>query len=178
MTRYAALLRGVNVAGRRMSMAELRMVLTGLGLGDVRTYLQSGQAVFDDSRDGDRLAAELTRALTGHFGFETDVIVRDHGFLRKIVDACPFVAADVAARQLHCTFFSRPVDESRYADIDRADYLPEKFQLGDRVLYLLAPNGIGRSKLAERLSRRRLEDDLIGTSRNWNTVVKLMELTA
>lgn len=178
-TTYAALLRGINVGGRRkVPMADLRTLMTGLGYDGVRTYLQSGQAVFACGHgDEESLAAELASAIEKHFGFDVDVIVRDHPYLRAIVDNCPFLAAELEAKQLHVTYFSAPVTAERFAELDQPAYLPEEFRLGDRVLYLYAPNGLGRSKLAEVLSRPRFNKGVIATSRNWNTAVKLVELT-
>ncbi|WP_327318551.1 DUF1697 domain-containing protein [Streptomyces sp. NBC_01235] len=178
-TTYAALLRGINVGGsKKVPMAELRTLLEGLDLDDVRTYLQSGQAVFSSTHgDEESLAAEIGAAIEKHLGFGVDVIVRDHAFLKAVADACPFPAAELEAKQLHVTYFSAPVDEERYAGIDRDAHLPEEFRLGDRVLYLYAPDGLGRSKLAEQLSKPRLNKGLIATTRNWNTVVKLVEMT-
>ncbi len=179
-TTYAALLRGINVGGsRKVPMADLRTLLTDLRYGDVRTYLQSGQAVFSsDHGDEESLAAEITDAVEQHFGFGVDVIVRDHAYLESIVEACPFPAADLEPRQLHVTYLSAPVTPERFAAIDQAAFLPEEFRLGDRALYLYAPNGLGRSKLAEQLSKPRVTKGVIATTRNWNTVVKLAEMTA
>ncbi|CAM5570481.1 MULTISPECIES: DUF1697 domain-containing protein [Streptomyces] len=178
-TTYAALLRGINVGGsRKVPMADLRTLLTGLGLDGVRTHLQSGQAVFTAARgDEDSLGADITRAIEERFGFSVDVIVRDHAYLKSVADACPFPADTLEGRQLHVTYFSAPVDAARFAEIDPAAYLPEEFRLGDRALYLYVPDGLGRSKLAEALARPRLTKGLIATSRNWNTVVKLVEMT-
>ncbi|MEV6021946.1 DUF1697 domain-containing protein [Streptomyces sp. NPDC052036] len=179
-TTYAALLRGINVGGsKKIPMAELRTLMEGLGYDGARTYLQSGQAVFRcDHGDEESLAAELTGAIEKRFGFSVDVIVRDHGYLTSVRDACPFPADRLEGRQLHLTYFSRPIDAERFAEIDRAGYLPEEFRLGDRALYLYAPDGLGRSKLAEHLAKRRLTKGVIATTRNWNTVVKLAEMTA
>lgn len=178
-TTYAALLRGINVGGgRKVPMAELRTLLEGLGHTGVRTYLQSGQAVFASAHgDEESLAAELARAVEEHFGFAVDVIVRDHAYLRAVADACPFPAAELEGRQLHATFFSAPVGPERFAGIDAEARLPEEFRLGDRVLYLYVPDGLGRSKLAEQLARPRVTKGVVATTRNWNTVVKLVELT-
>ncbi|WP_369392655.1 DUF1697 domain-containing protein [Streptomyces sp. CG1] len=180
MTTYAVLLRGINVGGsKKLPMADLRTLLTGLGHTGVRTYLQSGQAVFTSGHgDEESLAVEVARAIEERFGFRVDVLVRDHAYLRAVAEACPFPAADLEPKQLHVTYFSAAVTPDRYADIDQAAHLPEEFRLGDRCLYLYAPDGLGRSKLAEALSRPRLTKGLIATSRNWNTVVKLVELTA
>ncbi|MDT0611588.1 DUF1697 domain-containing protein [Streptomyces lancefieldiae] len=178
-TRYAALLRGINVGGaKKVPMAALRALLEELGHDAVGTYLQSGQAVFTSGHgDEEFLAAELTRAVEKRFGFAVDVIVRDHAYLRAVAEACPFPAADLEARQLHVTYFSAPVDAERFSAIDRAAFLPEDFRLGDRALYLYAPNGLGRSKLADALARPRVTKGLIATTRNWNTVARLVELT-
>ncbi|MFF1376275.1 DUF1697 domain-containing protein [Streptomyces sp. NPDC058308] len=176
---YAALLRGINVGGhKKVPMAQLRTLLEGLGHGGVQTYLQSGNAVFTaDHGDEESLAAEVRAAIEEHFGFAVDVLVRDGAYLRAVVDACPFPAADLAAKQLHVTYFSAPVDPGRFASIDQEAFLPEEFRLGDRVFYLYAPDGLGRSKLAEQLSRPALNKGLVATSRNWNTVTRLAEMT-
>ncbi|MEV5843847.1 DUF1697 domain-containing protein [Streptomyces sp. NPDC051985] len=180
MTTYAALLRGINVGGRKkLPMAELRGLMTGLGHDSVQTYLQSGQAVFSSAHgDAESLAAELAGAIEERFGFSVDVLVRDHAYLKAVAEACPFPAAELEAKQLHVTYFSAPVGPERFADMDPAAHLPEEFRLGDRALYLYAPDGLGRSKLAEALARPRINKGLIATTRNWNTVVKLVELTA
>ncbi|WP_133914549.1 DUF1697 domain-containing protein [Streptomyces sp. NBC_00582] len=178
-TMYAALLRGINVGGaRKLPMADLRALMQKLAYGDVRTYLQSGQAVFSSAHgDEESLAAELAGAIAQEFGFDVDVLVRDHAYLKTVAEACPFPAADLQPKQLHVTYFSAPVDAGRYAEIDPAAHLPEEFRLGDRALYLYAPDGLGRSALAELLSRPRFTKGLVATSRNWNTVRKLVEMT-
>ncbi|MEU0085211.1 DUF1697 domain-containing protein [Streptomyces sp. NPDC006274] len=178
-TKYAALLRGINVGGaKKVPMAQLRAVLDGLGYADVATYLQSGNAVFSsEETDENVLAAALEQAIEKEFGFRVDTLVRGAGYLRAVAEACPFPAASLEGKQLHVTFFSGPVTADRFASVDAAAHLPEEFRLGDRVLYLYAPDGLGRSKLAATLSRPGLLKDLVGTSRNWNTVVKLVEMT-
>ncbi|MGX9884369.1 DUF1697 domain-containing protein [Streptomyces sp. NPDC002276] len=178
-TTYAALLRGINVGGnKKLPMAELRTLLEGLGHDDVRTYLQSGQAVFTSGHgDEESLAAELAAAIEERFGFPVDVVVRDHAYLKAIADNCPFPAAELEAKQLHVTYYSVPVAEDRFAEFDQSAFLPEEFRLGDRALYLYVPDGLGRSRLAVELARPRLNKGLIATTRNWNTVLKLVELT-
>ncbi|MFI0976676.1 DUF1697 domain-containing protein [Streptomyces sp. NPDC021093] len=178
---YAALLRGINVSGhKKVPMAELRTLVEGLGHDAVRTHLNSGNAVFStESADSDdALARDLEAAISQHFGFTVDCLVRDGAYLRAVAAACPFPAAALEGKQLHATFCSEPLDEARFEGLDRASYLPEEFRLGDRVLYLYAPEGLGRSRLGEALARPALTKGLTVTSRNWNTVVKLVELTA
>ncbi|WP_030570473.1 DUF1697 domain-containing protein [Streptomyces aureocirculatus] len=176
---YAALLRGINVGGsRKVPMPRLRALLEGLGHGDVRTHLQSGNAVFTaDHGDEDSLAAGVTAALEREYGFTVDVLVRDAAYLKAVAAACPFPADTLEGRQLHVTYFSAPVDADRFAPLDQGAYLPEEFRLGDRALYLYAPDGLGRSRLAEALTRPSITKGLVATSRNWNTVTKLVEMT-
>ncbi|MFD6922307.1 DUF1697 domain-containing protein [Streptomyces sp. NPDC059944] len=178
-TTYAALLRGINVGGaKKVPMAELRTLLEGLGHGDVRTYLRSGNAAFSSAHgDEESLAAELSTAIEERFGFGVGVLVRDHRYLKAVREACPFPAAELEAKQVHVTYFSDPVDAERFASVEPAAFLPEEFRLGDRALYLYAPDGLGRSRLAEALARPRLLKGVLATTRNWNTVVKLEELT-
>ncbi|MBT2405056.1 MULTISPECIES: DUF1697 domain-containing protein [unclassified Streptomyces] len=178
--KFAALLRGINVGGsRKVPMAELREVLEGLGHADVQTYLQSGNVVFSSTKkDPVALARELEAAIEAHFGFKVSCLVLDGAYLRAVADACPFPAAELEGKQLHASFFSEQPPEDRFAAIDGPSYLPEEFRIGDRVVYLYAPNGLGRSKLAEALNRPAVVKGIDVTSRNWNTVAKLVELTA
>ncbi|MET8471366.1 DUF1697 domain-containing protein [Streptomyces sp. NPDC006422] len=178
---HAALLRGINVGGsKKVPMARLRPLIESLGLGDVRTHLQSGNVAFTapDGGDEDQLAAAIGKAVEGEFGFPVDVIVRGHAYLKAVAEACPFPAAELEGKQLHVTYFSGPVTAERFASVDPAAYAPEDFRLGDRALYLYAPQGLGVSKLGAALSRPALNKGLVATSRNWNTVTKLVELTA
>jgi uncharacterized protein (DUF1697 family) len=193
MARYAALLSAVNVGGRKVPMAQLRELLDGLGYTAVKTYLASGNAVFTVPAGGGpgggsaasgtgteaELAARISDALRTCLGFAVPVVVRDSAYLRQVIAQCPFPADEIEGRQLHAVFYAEPVAEERYADIDRAAFVPEEFRLGDRVMYLHLPGGMGRSPLAAALAKPagRLKG-LVATGRNWNTVKALAELTA
>ncbi|MEU3448033.1 DUF1697 domain-containing protein [Streptomyces thermolilacinus] len=178
-TRYALLMRGINVGGsRKVPMAELRSVLAGLGHTDVRTYLQSGNAFFTTASGAgeDALATAIEQALEGHFGFRVPCLVRGGPYLRAVVDACPFPAGELQPKQLHVTYLSGPVTADRFAALDRDTHLPEEFRVGDRALYLYTPDGLGRSRLADALARPAVVKGLVATTRNWNTVLKLAEM--
>lgn len=176
---YAALLRGVNIGPRaKVPMAELREVVQGLGHHDVRTYLNSGNVVFTClPADEAELAAELQEALERRLGFPVACLVRGGGYLREVVTANPFAEQATTGKVVHATFLSRPLEAERLAAVPAADFLPEEYAVGDRVLYLHLPGGMGRSKLAEVLSRSSVLTDVVATTRNWNTVTKLLELT-
>lgn len=176
--RYAALLAAVNVGKRKVPMAELRELLSGLGYTGVQTYLASGNAVFETQEGTEAAAAKIAAALEERFGFAVPTLVRDHAYLNAVIKACPFPAGEVEGKYLHAIFHSEQVGQERYADIDAAAFLPEEFRLGERVLYLHLPGGMGRSALAAALGKPagRLKG-VIATGRNWNTVVALADLT-
>lgn len=178
--RYAALLRGVNVGGHgRLPMADLRAILEGLGYREVATYLQSGQAVLTtDEPDEDAVAARVRDALTARTGAEIDVMARSHDYLQAVLDNCPFPAGQGPGKQFHVAYASAGLDPSRFEAIDAAAFAPEQFALGDRLIYFWLPGGIGRSKLATKaVGRGILDPDVWVTVRNWNTAVKLADLT-
>ncbi|NJQ01035.1 DUF1697 domain-containing protein [Streptomyces zingiberis] len=179
VTTYAALLRGINVGGaRKVPMADLRAVLTGLGYGRVRTLLQSGNAVFTapDHRDPGRLAAEVERALAEWFGFPVVVVVRTAGELRAVVAANPFPDAGAEPARHTVTFLSGRADPDRLDAVDPALYAPDEYRVADggRELYGRFPDGLGRSRLTPLLDRRKLGVE--ATTRNWGTVTKLLAL--
>jgi uncharacterized protein (DUF1697 family) len=182
---YVALLAAVNVGKRKVPMADLRDLLTGLGYRNARTYLASGNAVFDvpddaeDAGDHAAIAARISAALADRFGFDVPCLVRTGAYLDAVIKACPFPADTLEGKQLHAVFYSADVTADRYADIDRAAFLPEEFRLGEQVMYLYAPNGLGRSELAAALAKPagRLKG-IQATGRNWNSVKALAEMAS
>lgn len=171
MTRRILLLRAVNVGGTgRLPMAGLRQMLTELGLGNPRTLIASGNAVFDDPGLPD-LQQRLTGALEARFGLRTDVFLLDLAALQAVHDANPF--AEAAAKdgsKVHAFFLARPTELPGAA---AALATTEVLHLTPAALYLHAPDGIGRSKLAERLPRLL---SVPVTARNWNTVTALLAM--
>ena len=176
--RYAALLAAVNVGKRKVPMAEVRALLADLGYSRVQTYLASGNAVFDAAQQPEQAAAKIAAALEARFGFAVPTLVRDAAYLEAVIAACPFPADEVEGRHLHAIFHSAQVEAERFADLDPAAFLPEEFRIGDRVMYLHLPDGMGRSALAVALGKPagRLKG-VVATGRNWNTVKALAEMT-
>jgi len=165
-------------------MQDLRELLSGLGYGDVRTYLASGNVVFTadggtGESDEDAIAAKISAALKERFGFEVPCLIRGHAYLKAVLEACPFPADEIPGTRLHAIFYSADGAADRYADFDQQAFAPEAFRFGDRVMYLHVPDGLGRSPLAVALSKPagRMKG-IDATGRNWNTVKALLEMTA
>jgi uncharacterized protein (DUF1697 family) len=184
-TRYAALLRGVNVGGnKKIAMADLRALLTDLGHEDVSTLLQSGNAVFTTPAEkarseAGRLAAQIEAALDTELGLSSKVLLRTHAELAAVIEANPFpTATDEPSKHL-VQFLFEPLtaaNRARIAEFDAEPFSPEEFRVGEGVIYFRFPGGIGTSKLAVAFGRH-VGAKLAMTGRNWNTVRKLSDLT-
>ena len=151
MTVWAALLRAVNVGGTgRLPMPQLREMLAGLGLRDVQTYIQSGNAVFRSDLDAETLSAQIGDAIAGRFGFRPPVVMLSQAELEAALAANPFAALAQDARAQHAFCMDRPLTGAEFAAVSAAVVAGEALFTQGRVLWLHLPAGIGRSGVARR----------------------------
>lgn len=175
---YVALLRAVNVGGRnRIAMGDLRRLLEGLGYGDVRTHLQSGNAVFTaGSTQPERVGADIEGALERELGLAAKVLVRTRAELERVIAANPLLEmADDHARLL-VMFLAGAPDRAVLGELAPADFEPEVFAFGEREIYAWYPHGTGATKRSNAFWERRL--GVVSTGRNWRTVTRLLELAS
>jgi uncharacterized protein (DUF1697 family) len=173
MKKYVALLRGINVGGNaKVGMADLRETLTGLGLTDVATLLQSGNAVFGSSTAPDIGAIEA--ALAERFGRPHRIVLRSAADIRAIVDGNPFEGVADDGSRYAVTFLAEPPPKALVDSMSPADVAPEQFRVIGRELYMWCPDGLRDTKLAKAFSDRKL--GTLATTRNWNTVTKLLAM--
>lgn len=174
MPRYVALLRAVNVGGRKVPMADLRSLLEELGMGGVTTYLQSGNAVFDATeRSASKVASTLETAITDRFGFETPVIVTTPKAIGAAAKANPFLADGVDRKELHIAFLGGTPAKAAVSAFPAERFAPDELRVGKGVAYLRYANGVGRSKMTNSLIEKHL--GVVATTRNWNTVEALAQ---
>ncbi len=176
MTKYVALLRGINVGGKNsLPMQDLRDIFSALGCEDVTTYIQSGNAVLRSNASRTLLGSKIEAAVNEKFGFQPKVLLLTVANYRSILAANPFPHAVDNPKSLHVSFMSEaPVDP----DLDALETLrspTESFELLANAFYLHAPDGIGRSKLAAKVEKCL---GVEATGRNWRTATKLAELAA
>lgn len=179
MAAWLALLRGVNVGGgSTLPMAELRTLMAGAGCADVRTYVQSGNAVLTaETDDREALAARIAAAVEKGRGFRPVVMLLTPAELAAAVHDNPFPEATRAPTTLHLLFLATTPERPDLAAVEAvAAQGTERFALRGRVLYLWCPDGIGRSKLA--VAAGRAIRPVEATARNWRTVAKLNALLA
>lgn len=177
MTIYVALLRAINVGGhKQVCMADLRELLTELGLSDARSILQSGNLVF---RAEARRGAELERLLeTGaeqRLGLQTDFFVRSAEEWQAIVASNPFPQeAEHDPGHLAVVFLKDAPTTGCVEALEASITGPEVVRAHGKHAYIVYPIGMGRSRLTNALIERKLGTR--GTARNWNTVQKLAAL--
>ena len=172
--RVAALLRGINIGpSKRISMPALREIVESLGHRDVETYLQSGNVVFTPNARGNPGPA-LEAAITEATGLDVRVLVRTGRELARVVSANPYSVDDPT--RLVVAFLGKKVRLSQLGLGDLGSYAPDELTQVGRELFVSVPNGQGRSKLMEALTKQR--QPTVVTVRNWRTVLALAEMTA
>ena len=174
MTAYVALFRGINVGGKHsLPMQELRNLLGRNGCDDVKTYIQSGNAVFRSARQADALSRRISSAIKEQFGFAPTVCMLTIDDYRSIVAANPYPDAVDTPKYLHVGFLTARADNPDLDTLESLRLPTERFELESGAFYLHAPDGIRRSKLVGKV------DKCLGvetTARNWWTVTKLSDL--
>ena len=171
---WIGLFRGVNVGGHhKLPMKDLKALMEADGFTDVATYIQSGNVVFRSAMSEADTAARIETAIEKRFGFRPPLFLVTAEHLRKLLAENPFRNHEHKGKGQHFMFLKAPATS---ADLDALAALKangEDFKLTDDVFYLYAPEGIGRSKLAEKIGRY-IKADM--TARNLNTVETLLEM--
>jgi len=163
--KWVALLRGVNVGGaNRVPMADLRVLADGLGWRNVRSYIASGNLVFDAGKEDH--AERLRAVMVAEMGVDVPILVLPADEVVSALAGCPY---EDAGNLVHVAFcWKAPVVDTALCDMLIA--ADERLAGTGRVAYLHAPSGVARSKLMARL------EDVLGvsvTARNLNTLRKL-----
>jgi uncharacterized protein (DUF1697 family) len=167
MAIFIALLRAVNVGGTgTLPMSDLKSLCEGLGLTDVRTYIQSGNVVFGSAWSEGRVKTALEAALLTRMKKPVDVLVRSATEIAAVLKRNPFPSA--AGNRVYVFFFDEPPNKAVLAAIK----IPgrEEMRLAGREVYVHYPDGMGRSGL-------KLATLGVATARNINTVAKLVTMT-
>jgi len=172
---YIAFLRAVNVGGRNaLPMKEFVALLEDLGSRNIRTYIQTGNAVFQSKeKDASRLSKKVKVEIKQRRGFESHVLLLELEEIERAVKKNPFPEAENDPRALHLGFLACAPENPDLKTLEDLKRNGERFHLIDKVFYLHAPEGVGRSKLAANAEK------LLGvpmTDRNWTTVCRVWEM--
>jgi uncharacterized protein (DUF1697 family) len=176
MPRYVVLLRGINVGkAKRVAMADLRALLGDLGYTDVKTMLNSGNAVLTgDGAAPAEHAARIEAAIAERLGLDVRTMVLGAGELRTIVDGHPFADIATNGSRMMANVLSAQPDPALFAQHDPTALDPENSRLGERVIYQWCPDGVLAAPPVAGAAEKDLGVDV--TARNWNTITKLADL--
>jgi uncharacterized protein (DUF1697 family) len=175
---YVALLRGINLLGhRRISMPALEAIFTSSGAKNVRSYIQSGNIIFDAPAGAlKKIAAHVENEVNDGHGFRCIFNSRNAAEMAAIVAANPFRKKVCDGKTLHVVFLADAPSADKIARLDPNRSLGDEFRVTGREVYLYLPNGMARTKLSNQWLDSKLKT--MSTVRNWNTVNKLAEMMA
>jgi uncharacterized protein (DUF1697 family) len=174
---YLALLRGINVVGKKsIKMAELVKLFKSLKFKNVRTYIQSGNVIFESSSSNTEiLTRTIETAIEKKFGFSVSVIIRTSEELKKIVAKNPLLKEkNIQMDKLHVTFLKDVPAKELVASLEMNEASNEKYVINNREIYLYCPNGYGITKLNNSIFEKKLK--IVATTRNWKTTTTLLEV--
>jgi len=172
---YVALLRGVNVGQNILRMDRLREVCSEMRLKNVRTYVQSGNVVFEGQGSAAHWSQALERKLVGETRLPVTVIVRTAVELGKVLVENPFLSRkEIDTTRLHVTFLQDAPAKSAVESLGKVRAGVDRFRWVGKEIYLHCPDGYGRTKLSNSVIEKILS--LRATTRNWNTVNKLHKM--
>ena len=173
MNTYIALLRGINVVGKNiLPMTDLVSIFATLNYENIKTYIQSGNVVFQSRKKVDNKdAVEISKLVKAKRGFEPKVLILEAEELKIAISNNPFPTTD--GKALHFYFLESQVNQPNMERLMSVKSESEDFELIQKVFYLYAPLGIGRSKLASEIEKAL---GIPVSARNWNTVNKIFSL--
>jgi uncharacterized protein (DUF1697 family) len=173
---HIALLRGINVGGNnRLLKEDLVSIFHDAGCTEVKTYIQSGNIVYEaESALARQIPAVIAELIVERCGFEVPVVTRTAEELCGVVAANPFLQDGVDEKTLHVAFLAAVPSEALAATLDPQRSPPDEFVVQGREIYLRCPNGLARTKLSNAYFDSNL--GTVSTMRNWRTTLRLLAM--
>lgn len=177
METYIAMLRGINVSGHKIiKMDALRKAFGDSGYGNVRTYIQSGNVIFTSVKTSSgKLEKNISGIISGAFGFEAPVIVRDLKEMKEIIKANPFSGnAGRDAKNLYAVLLSDEPAKGLKNKIPKVPNESASYSITGKTVYLYCPGGYGNTRLTNAFFEKHLKT--AATARNWKTICELAKM--
>ena len=177
MNTFISMLRGINVSGqKKIKMEELKALYESLNLKSVKTYIQSGNVIFECSHSNiSELTNKIEKIIKQTFGFSVTVIIRTKNEFKHLIDNNPFYGErkeDIT--KLHVTFLADIPSHSSLSVMNELEDKSDQLAIAGKDIYLFCPNGYARTKLTNSYFEKIL--NVSATTRNWKTVNKLYDL--
>lgn len=174
---YIALLRGINVGGNTLKMDHLREICASLSLKNVRTYVQSGNIVFEAGKNSAHWVKSIEGALEGECRLPVSVVVRTAEEIARVAARNPFLKEKgIDVKRLGVTFLRDAPAPAALQSLAVPGAGADRFVCAGSEIYLHCPGGFGETKLSNNTFERLLSTR--ATTRNWNTVLTLAEMSA
>ncbi|WP_417213157.1 DUF1697 domain-containing protein [Bizionia sp.] len=176
MTTFVLLLKGINVGGhKKIPMADLRNLLTTSGFKNVKTYIQSGNVILESAtKDIARIESDITAVILKHFGFEVSVLVKTRVDLERIFKASPF--SEEKKKASYFIMLHKTPDADLVREASEKVYEGEEYEIINDCIYFFCEKGFGQAKFNVSFFERKL--NTFATARNYNTMLKLLSLSA
>jgi len=165
MTAYVALLRAINVGGRKLIMKDLAGIGESLGFAQCRTFIASGNLLFTSPVPEADVKMKLEKALSHHMGAEVPVMVRTAAEMTAVAEANPF--SDRPGNRVVAIFLNQPLRPEALKEAK--NQANERLAMGKREVYIAYPSGMADSKL-------RIPGAEKGTARNMNSISKMAKM--
>lgn len=178
MTKYIALLRGINVGGKRkVLMADLKTLFSKLGLSNCATYIQSGNVIFETERTEDnlKLADQIEQAIVDRYEFEVPVMVRTYNEWKQVISENPFSTdKSISIDRLHLTLLNEVPEAELTNKLKEMEFGDDQFKIIGQHIFLCCTDKYSKTKMTNSLFEKKLKCK--ATTRNWKTVINLLEL--
>lgn len=179
MDKKIAILRGINVGGNRpILMADLKTLFGEMGFMNVKTYIQSGNVIFNSPPElsNHDISTKVEKAIWDIYNFEVPVIVRSVAEIEQAAEKNPFAKEkEVDIKQLHLTFLKESPTKENRVIAESADSGMDRFAIDDDHVFIFCDGKYHQSKLINGFFERKLQ--VSATTRNWKTVLKIIELS-
>jgi uncharacterized protein (DUF1697 family) len=172
-----AMLRGINVSGqKKVPMLQLRTMFEELKFKNVKTYIQSGNVIFESKDTNESmLSKKIGKKIMDVFGFDVSVVIRTEEELSSAIKKNPFVKEkDVQLDRLYVTFLSESPSKENMEKIKLPENTSDRFVISGKEVYLYCPGGYGETKLSNNFFENKLK--VVATTRNWRTTNVLLEM--
>ena len=178
--KYIALLRGINVGGKRkLLMTDLKALFAEMGFSNIVTYIQSGNVVFesDQNENNIELAQKIEAAIQEKFKLDVPVMVRKASEWKQIISDNPYFKDKcIGIERLHLTLLDKTPEQVQVEDLKQIEFDSEQFELIGQHIFLCCKDKFSsKSKMTNTLFEKKLKRK--STTRNWKTVMKLIELS-
>lgn len=176
MNNYIVLLRGINVGGHnRLPMANLRALLTDNGYANVSTYIQSGNIILSSTNNPFAISTHIEQLLKEQFNYNIPVVSISIKDLELCFQENPYLTKEEDIKFLHVMFLNNIPEENTINNLDISTYENDEFLIKGKFIYLHTPDGFSKTKFTNTQFEKQLNTRV--TTRNWNTVTKLVELS-